>query len=517
MYRVYLDWNVVSNLKKCPNEHYTALLALIRTHRSRLWIPYSLAHLRDLHRGYDATDPQKVRLTYRDLGNLVLLTKCMCLETTHKQHKPRKMWRDPYEYFEDLEAHAQEEPFTFEGITSAFTDSSIPEVNELGGVLLNLFELTPMPYPAQHSPELASLFPNWREKGNMAGLMQDIFGLTERAQKDFTYTRELRAMVDNGLPGVSPSAVSSAAPLGAFDRIDQLVSPLIGGQSFTKMLEGIQGKTASEDKPKSEWDRFIESYYMLDLFGYKRDEASARKHFPNTLDDITHAYMAGHCDIFIAEDAKLRAKAAAVYGQMNVFTRICTPEEAVKELTERLNVVYTAKSFFGIFDAMLKEVIEDGRPIKWEDEEEPGVHYFYLGWLFLDRFNVIRIDTNGESGLEYTLLEWKLSFADSLMSEEVTELVGVLLDCLGLDSYSLGSMQASEWTSFTDGTWEGRTWDYERMTLRLGLDPQRGLVFAYQLTVPPITPEPPTPAPEPIIEDSRSWFKRWTSALFGGR
>ena len=50
MIRVYLDWNVVSNLHS-SHESVKALHDFLKDEKSRICIPYSEAHLRDIKRG----------------------------------------------------------------------------------------------------------------------------------------------------------------------------------------------------------------------------------------------------------------------------------------------------------------------------------------------------------------------------------------------------------------------------------------------------------------------------------
>lgn len=512
MYRIYLDWNIITalkNPKKVSDKQqpiYEALLALLQTHRARLWIPYSVAHLRDLGRGYDPDDARKVRYTYHDLAFLLWLTGGMCLDSGFKQDKPRKVWRDPFEYFEALQANEADGTGSYEGLVSLFTESETPGIKELGGVLMNLWDSQPMLYPENMLPTIDRMFPNWKEKESMSGLLRDVYTLMHRVQHDFTYTKELRELLDSSIPGLSPLAVSSAAPADAFAKIDQIVAPMLGCKSFMDLLQSSQ--TTNSTKPKTEWDEFIHDYYMLDMMGYRRDEANAKKHFPNTMDDITHAYMAAHCDIFVAEDNRLRAKAEAVYERKKLGTLVLTPEQAVAELTKRMDQEYTATNFVAIWQAALRDAIQEERKTTWELGLD-GFDYYYLGWLFLDRFSIVGVARN-TAGSEIHLQSWKNTYADSIMPEEMAALVTVLVNCLGPDSAGLGLLRAGEWANCTGGTWEGRTWNFKTLLFRLELTLEDGLVFIYRDVVQEPDAEPELEAtPEPAA--TGSWWQQLTN------
>jgi hypothetical protein len=507
MYRVYLDWNVISNLKKCPNEHYVALVQLLNTYRSRLWIPYSAAHLRDLGRGYDAEDPNKVRYTYRDLGYLMGLTRGNCLVTTFEQSKPRRGWRDPFEFFESLQESQNDDSNSFEGLMSIFKDDSTPELAALGSTLTNLLETTPMPYPANAPPSLDRVFPKWQELQSFAGMMQDMYSLIDKSQRDPTYLQELRALIDDNIPNFSTSAVSSAEPANAFAHIDKLLSPMMGGKSIFAMLAANGAETS---KPKTEADKLNENYLFLDMLGYRREKLSAKNHFPNIIDDMTHAYLAGHCDFFVAEDKTLRAKAAAVYAKEGVRTRICTVEQVVEELTERLSTSYTASNFFQILQEAIIEAIQPERLMPDLRSDDTQASYYYLGWLFLERFNTVRVERlGGDEGMCIQFMEFKLNYADSIMTEELSDLVALLVNCLGVDNNGQALLHRSEWDSFGEATWTGRRWSYGHISLFIRLDEMLGLVFEYTATVPPPLEESSPPAaPAGWISRLQEFFQR---------
>ena len=48
MYRVYLDWNVISNLKRVDVEKFGQLRLKIKENQDRLLIPFTTAHIDDL-------------------------------------------------------------------------------------------------------------------------------------------------------------------------------------------------------------------------------------------------------------------------------------------------------------------------------------------------------------------------------------------------------------------------------------------------------------------------------------
>ena len=56
----------------------------------------------------------------------------------------------------------------------------------------------------------------------------------------------------------------------------------------------------------------------LEMFGFRPEKKD--KHLMNIDTDVSHIFYAGHCDIFVTADSKLRGKAEAMYRKNNYQT-----------------------------------------------------------------------------------------------------------------------------------------------------------------------------------------------------
>ena len=51
--------------------------------------------------------------------------------------------------------------------------------------------------------------------------------------------------------------------------------------------------------------------------------------------DALHVLMAGHCDIYVTNDANSRAKAKVLYDKFNLATEILTAEEFLTKFSQK--------------------------------------------------------------------------------------------------------------------------------------------------------------------------------------
>lgn len=332
MYRLYLDWNAMGGLRGTPSGEFAKLADFLERYRDRFWIPYSSTHLDDLARGYDPTDPQKVKYTYDDLALIRRLTQGECFQTYHGQDGPTRDYRDPVEFFESHYEHQKDARASFAALLG-------PDNNVLGGSLGALRDLlldlpaTPFPEEAQATP-LAQMFPGWSSIGNTRSVVEDFSNLTQRAHTDYTYSTDLRDIIRQGLPMLTPTSVSSAAADTVFEHIDKLLAPYTGGISVIEMMDKMLTNSHDRTKPPTLFQRFINFYYLLELFGYHPEKLKPKNHFPNILGDATHAFLAGHCDFLVTNDKDLRYKAKAVYQKLPTNTSILSVAEFVKAIEQ---------------------------------------------------------------------------------------------------------------------------------------------------------------------------------------
>lgn len=460
MYRVYLDWNVMTSLKGEPQGLFARLADALQRHRERLWIPYTSVHLDDLTSGYDPKDERKVEFTRRDLDHIQQLTRGRHLELVSGQDQAMPTRREPLEFFESNYAD-QPEPmpdFSRDGVQSLF--EGIRGAEGLGSLLNLMWDMpSAAAFPENAPPFVAALFPNWKAQNTTRALLLDFTSMVQRATTDHTYSLELQNFLREAAPLLSPRTLSSAAPEQVYERIDALVAPHIGGQSLTALMNKSMDEARKDSKPLTFQERFVEEYFKLEYLGYRAETIKPKNHFPNIVNDANHAFFAGHCDFFVTNDEKLRFKAKAVYHQFSTTTWVCSAEEFVTALEGEWHG-YSA----GTFAHYIEQSLSDGKPIPSPPDEAEAQLGYWLPQRLFDFFNFyIR---SGSADIEYTHLE--RTYSKNLHRDEFECVVNLFAHCLGEDDTGANTMQLpQEMVDINDATWAGRQWTFEKARFQL--------------------------------------------------
>ena len=81
MIRIYLDWNVMTQLK---GGHLEDLLAIL-SQSNRFFVPYSTSHIGDILTSYNEEDQAQKQIIEKDLDFIAALTQNYCLSNNGKQ------------------------------------------------------------------------------------------------------------------------------------------------------------------------------------------------------------------------------------------------------------------------------------------------------------------------------------------------------------------------------------------------------------------------------------------------
>src|SRR5438132_1161980 len=100
MIRVYLDQNILSELKKKEGGHYKNLLTKITQYRKDLIIPYSPAHISDLLKGLKGRSSNE-DVIKNDLDFLSVITNDQLLTYYFDRENITTKTRRPHELFEE--------------------------------------------------------------------------------------------------------------------------------------------------------------------------------------------------------------------------------------------------------------------------------------------------------------------------------------------------------------------------------------------------------------------------------
>lgn len=376
MLRVYLDWNVFSRLEN--NQETFKKLANILSDESKYLIPYSHAHILDIHRSYVKVGLDGIS------GHLNKLQKySQSLFVVHTMHNELE--------FQDLEA--QEAMRQYIVATEEHTDFSF----DLGNMVDSLGPFAPLmktlldfelPNPMKLSQENMSASDlkameklrsakgverllGTEETMKLGDFMQNIMSMSSTIMTDDSYAE----MRDGFQKDIKVSGRLNDKRFKPIETLDDNAQKLQKG-NFMELFESM---LIGEDT-KSLFNKIIAMCRQLDFHGFHQENIEEGHHLDNVNTDYEHIAYASTCDIFIVKDKKAQAKAALAFELLGINIRVTTPEEYVRFIENNQSVLETGEDFIDY--------------LRWLATLEPTVEndqtnfHFILSFV-LSYFNVV--------------------------------------------------------------------------------------------------------------------------------
>lgn len=306
MLKIYLDHNIISNLKR---ENYRSYLDTILKYRDYFIFPYSEAHFQDLIKSFT---PSNEKLFFQDIATYTNICQTHLLEYRADIDMVYPYRVTPAEYFKCNKDWLQ---CYNEGVYGEGVLKLIAKITNDDEVLYGVKTLLKScPAPSQTLPGSDKLYTN----------LYDYFldGMDHFA-KAFTSPKTEKEIFDKAREGTTEELLSKLKSQKEVDIIN-FIEENITDQNGDSLFELTEKKLRSQ-KSYNDKNQFICRYLCLALLRYCRRE----KHhsLQNIYNDALHAYYASHCDIFVTEDDNLTVKAKALFKERGALTIIMTINE----------------------------------------------------------------------------------------------------------------------------------------------------------------------------------------------
>jgi len=426
MIRVYLDWNVISNLKLSEFED---LKNFISKHKKHLLFPYTPAHFTDLMKSYSSSN----QFFNEDLETLEFLSNKHLLRWGKDGIEP--LFGTPSEYFEGEKD--REDISGLMDIEKAFQDLD-ESLNELGlgkmSVLMkSIFQLQPsgIEITEENNDIVKKMFPNLKSNSTMWDLMKDIGPFSQKLLQDGEYYKDFRkSMADYGFKLESNSGNWSYNVV--IKNIDDFLLKL--GTKMT-YLEYVMTTFQHKKEPVNQYEYYTTAYLMLDMIGYKSDKLPKSKdNIQNIQADGEHSFYGAYCDYFVGMDEKLRIKSKVLYKEFNIATRIIEPKDLISELSEVLDDIEIKEHFLDEAIGFCKEdSLVESHPTQDEDNIES--YAFKLPKFYFNYFNyVIYTNCPEQGGLVLTFRKVFKNFSRFIYYTEAETLIDTITRYFGYDN-----------------------------------------------------------------------------------
>jgi len=451
MIKVYLDWNVISQMK---NGNHPELNNII-FENPKLLIPYSTSHVGDIFSSFNETDKQQ-EIIQLDLEYLSKLTKDHCISNNGKE--VILDFTTPFELFQQrVELKDTFKDISLDGLSEMFSqDESTKEIGETYINSLKSISLGEDFIQALENPETAEqmekLFPGLKENPTMEGFFQSFSKMNTALNENDEY-KHLRKIVQSGL-GINR------------DKIFNIEEPYKLIDKEQKNRGFAMDGHIDNSKNAPEWfNKISNEYILLDMFGYQEDNVNVKKGrretFKNTTEDAFHASFASTCNFYVLNDNKSYNKTKKIYEKLSIKTIVLKPEEFVNYYKKYLDITDFSLNMSIAYDVITKNEF-------YESEEETGrLRTYHIPYYLFDFFNKISVFI--PSNNSYLLVFFSQDFPENCNTylKEVIKLVDDIGKFLGNDVENQGTVTEEE---FKDKKWNGRIWKKEKVTYKLILN-----------------------------------------------
>lgn len=450
MIKVYLDWNVISQMK---NGNHPELNKIVFDN-SKLLLPYSTSHIGDILSSFNESEEQK-ELIRLDLEFLSKLTKDHCLYNDGKS--VLLDYTSPIELFERrVEMKDAFKDISLDGLSEIFNQDE--STKEIGDILINSLKSISLGYDfiqALENPEVADqmekMFPGLKDNPTMEGFFQSFSKMNIALNENDDY-KHLREIVQDGY-GINR------------DKIFNIEEPY-------KLIDNHQKKKGfaieehiDNSKNAPEWfNKISNEYILLDMFGYQEDNVNVKKGrketFKNTTEDAFHASFASTCDFYVLNDKKSYNKTKKIYEKLSINTIVLKPNEFVEYYNKYLNIDDVHLNLSIAFDVIKNQQF-------YQSEEEDGkLRTYYLPYYLFDFFNKILVYIPNDNRYISLILSQNKSYNYITYLKQVVKLVDDITELFGTDIEKIGKVKEEE---FIDGKWNGRIWKRNNITYKLVL------------------------------------------------
>jgi len=426
MIRIYLDWNVYSNLKQ---ENFKQIRSFLRENKDVLLFPYSPAHFTDF-------------LKSNKFDSENFLTDLETLEEFCVKHLLRwegghgvvPKFGTPKDYYEGEKGKEQPDSlFDIEKILSDLNESCL----ELGlgkfGELLKLsYQLKPsgVELSSENHDTLNKYFPNINNRSSIWDLMKDVVPFMQQLLFEGDFYKGLRRDIE------------------------------------------MQGLKADSRKDKlSFFEVFTVSYLFLDMFGYKSDKLPKKTdNMRNIQADGEHSLYAGYCDFFVTSDKNQIHKSKVLYNEFDTATIILEPSEIINVIGP---LIHRPKKEDNLISEVLSICVEQNlvEHHQVSVEREFEAFAYKLPIQFFNYFNyVIFTDYGHHEGVALTLRKSFNNFSRFIFYTEAENVIDSIVEYLGYDNLTDLAKKKHEIVYGEAKSDSDLVWIFDKGMIRLGLE-----------------------------------------------
>lgn len=431
MIRIYLDWNIISNLKR---PEFKDIKNFIDEHKNYLQFPYTPAHFSDLMKSYKPGN----EYFEKDLETLEYLTENHFIRW--EKDDTKFYFFEPKKYFDFIKNQESiPDILNFDKLLNQI-DSLGNEIGmgKFGSLIKKSLKAQSIQnkIPKENIELMKEKIPDIKlNSTNMWDFIKDITPFVENLILDRDYFKNFQGK----MTGEDFKLDSNAGNWSYNEVISNIDTFLQNSKIEMTFLECVKSSFQHIDKPVSYFAFYKSAYFLLDFIGYKRDKLPKRTdNFLNIDTDTEHSFYGGHCEYFVADDKNLRIKSKVLYKEFSISTKIIKSAELISELTKVIDKSKDEYTFIEDLNAFCNQE----NFIKSYSYSYNGVmnkrNVFRLPKFYFNFFNYVSYGSIPESNLLLVTFEkFSGNFSDLIYFSESETLIDFLYERFGLKTKKL--------------------------------------------------------------------------------
>lgn len=418
MKRVYLDWGIVSYLKK---EEYDVLRNLLLSNKDRLFFVYSSAHFEDLMRSKG--EPQ----FNDDIQMLSDLVGDHLLDIDKGVVLPYRV--DPGDYCRNYVDNSSYLSQDVDSLLSAIEAVSIPGDNSVNQFKANMNMSFPISSEFRSNELFMKTFPNLPESPTFRDVMESVRQFMCDMMMNPGSYKEHRTFIHKA----GYKLEQNAGNWNDCEAVDKITSFLRSKEIEMPFNDYVMMSFHGRKFSANEF--FTAAYCILDMLGFHSDRLQkATSTISSVTTDAKHAYMAGFCDWFVTADTRLYHKAKALYSHFGVATRVMAPKEAVLAIQEEAQPYGHDYILSFIKDEFIPVHIVERHDKENDSDAEFVIYRFSHRFLGIFTHGIYYLNTDGSSTLQFKLIFE--NYSRFLFYDEVAIIMDTITDHFGLQGIS---------------------------------------------------------------------------------
>ncbi|MBK9301270.1 MAG: hypothetical protein IPN14_11855 [Bacteroidetes bacterium] len=395
MIRIYLDWNVMSQIKKDLNSE---LHSILKDDLKYIKF-YSTSHIGDILSSWTEENLHE-KLIKKDLDFISYFTGDNCIFNTRDKKtiidklSPHILFNDQVEFSKIIQKTLTA-PFA-----TLLEDLKMPilanKIDESFNIPIADLNLSNDKMDSELSKAIDLIFPNLPVSPSLRELYQSFNRFMNELNEGLAY-KNLRIMFQKGLKINRDRIYNSENPIKELEK-HLKANEEIGLNQFNKKINKLL-----KNNTENWFDNYVHIYTNLDMAGFQEDEIrienNKKQTYKNTTEDAFHAAFASLCDIYITNDKKSYRKTTELYKHFKTNTMVFTSKEFIE-----YDKNFLKKEGGEYYLYLIFEYIRNTKPIVFPKDDGLGFFSIYSTHFIFNYFNRIYVVDFEDQSLPTLLL-----------------------------------------------------------------------------------------------------------------